>query len=222
MIVVGVVLALDLFVVLDRDVFFVDLDVLNDGHRLEVEDVRAVVGCPVSRVNVRRLRSSRWAIRSIVSCMRATLRGLRRIDPAGGRKAAAWGKQSVWILGGSHVMAAVIDENGEDQARKHERDIIDHRRPRSSPASTKCVAEALADAKDKQIAGIGIGAPGNIDLDTGTIRYSPNFGWKDVALGEHIREAFKLPVFVGNDARCATLGRAHVRRRQGRRRTSCC
>ena len=34
---------------------------------------------------------------------------------------------------------------------------------------------------------IGIGAPGNIDLETGTIRYSPNFGWKDVALGDHIR-----------------------------------
>jgi glucokinase len=68
------------------------------------------------------------------------------------------------------------------------------------------VSEALADVKEKNFAGIGIGAPGNIDLESGEIRYSPNFGWKDVALGEHVRQAFKVAVFVANDARCATLG----------------
>ena len=108
-------------------------------------------------------------------------------------------------LGGSHVMATVVDETGETKA-KHERDIIDHSPAAVFAAVEKVVGEALADAKEKQVVGIGIGAPGNIDLETGTIRYSPNFGWKDVALGDQIRGAFKFPVFVANDARCATLG----------------
>jgi glucokinase len=108
-------------------------------------------------------------------------------------------------LGGSHVMATVVDETGATKA-KHERDITDHSPAAVFAAVEKVVGEALADAKEKQVVGIGIGAPGNIDLETGTIRYSPNFGWKDVALGDQIRSAFKFPVFVGNDARCATLG----------------
>jgi glucokinase len=108
-------------------------------------------------------------------------------------------------LGGSHVMATVVDETGSTKA-KHERDIVDHAPAAVFAAVEKVVAEAIADAKEKQVVGIGIGAPGNIDLETGTIRYSPNFGWKDVALGDHVRGAFKYPVFVGNDARCATLG----------------
>jgi glucokinase len=71
---------------------------------------------------------------------------------------------------------------------------------------TTMIAAALADAKDAPVAGIGIGAPGNIDPLTGTVRYSPNFGWTDVPLGEAVRAAFHAPVFVANDARCATLG----------------
>jgi glucokinase len=108
-------------------------------------------------------------------------------------------------LGGSHVMATVVDESGETK-KKHERDIIDHSPDAVFAAVAAVIGEALADAKEKNVVGIGIGAPGNIDLETGTIRYSPNFGWKDVGLGDAIRKVYKFPVFVGNDARCATLG----------------
>jgi glucokinase len=125
--------------------------------------------------------------------------------PGRSAKASRMGQAIGVDLGGSHVMATVVDENGTIKAR-HERDIIDHAPDAVFVLVEKVIGEALADAKEKQVVGIGIGSPGNIDLESGTIRYSPNFGWKDVALGEHIRGAFKMPVFVGNDARCATLG----------------
>ncbi|MEO6835592.1 MAG: ROK family protein, partial [Candidatus Tumulicola sp.] len=64
---------------------------------------------------------------------------------------------------------------------------------------------AVKDA-GSNLAGIGIGSPGNIDATSGAVLYSPNFGWNDAPLGETLRTKFKLPVFVGNDARCATLG----------------
>ncbi|GAC1573003.1 MAG: ROK family glucokinase [Candidatus Elarobacter sp.] len=108
-------------------------------------------------------------------------------------------------LGGSHVMAAVVDESGEIQS-KHELDITD-RAPTAVVASLTTVVKAAMDSTKHDIVGIGIGSPGNIDPASGTIRYSPNFGWENVPLGSRVRDAFpKCTVFVGNDARCATLG----------------
>ena len=69
----------------------------------------------------------------------------------------------------------------------------------------KAIEEAISLGKTK-IDAIGVGSPGNIDPSTGTVNYSPNFGWHDVPLGPDLREKFDMPVFVGNDARCATLG----------------
>jgi len=108
-------------------------------------------------------------------------------------------------LGGSHVMAAVVDEEGEIHD-KHERDITDHSPGAVVDALGEVVASAIDSTKD-DVVGIGIGAPGNIDPATGTIRYSPNFGWENVPLGHRVRDAFpKQAIFVANDARCATLG----------------
>lgn len=108
-------------------------------------------------------------------------------------------------LGGSHVLAAVVDDQGAIGARA-EHDITDHTFEAVIKIVLQAIDEVLAATKDKSIAAIGLGSPGNIDLGTGTVRYSPNFGWHDAPLGARLRERYKMPVFVGNDARCATLG----------------
>jgi glucokinase len=108
-------------------------------------------------------------------------------------------------LGGSHVMAAVVDEAGRIHTR-FEHDIDDHA-PDAVVATLASAVKSALDASKLEIAGIGIGSPGNIDPATGTIRWSPNFGWVDVPLGQRVRDVFpKLSVSVANDARCATLG----------------
>ena len=108
-------------------------------------------------------------------------------------------------LGGSHVMAAVVDENGE-LSSKHEHDIDDHAPEAVLAALKTTIGGAIEASKEKNLVGIGIGSPGNIDPETGMIRYSPNFNWRDVPLGEKVRAMFSYPVFIANDARCATLG----------------
>jgi glucokinase len=108
-------------------------------------------------------------------------------------------------LGGSHVMAAVVDESGEVHG-KHEQDIDDHAPAAVFAALDTVIKGAIEESKEKDLAGIGIGSPGNIDPASGTIRYSPNFGWTNVPLGEHVRSTFNHPAFIANDARCATLG----------------
>ena len=102
-------------------------------------------------------------------------------------------------------MAAVIQEDGSILSR-HEQDINDHAVDAVMKAIEDTIDAALADVKDKSVVGIGIGSPGNIEPRSGTILYSPNFQWTNVPLGERLRGHFDQPVFIGNDARCATLG----------------
>ncbi len=106
-------------------------------------------------------------------------------------------------LGGSHVTAAVVTEDGAIHSQ-HEEDLEDLRFEAVVAALEAVVGLALRDAGNA--IAIGIGSPGNIDAASGAVLYSPNLGWRDVPLGETLRQKFALPVFVGNDARCATLG----------------
>jgi glucokinase len=108
-------------------------------------------------------------------------------------------------LGGSHVLATLVDGDGKIVASEGH-DIVDHAPDVVIGTVADAINGVLAQTKDKVVAGIGVGSPGNIDVATGTVRYSPNFGWHNVPLGERLRDRFKLPVFIANDARCATLG----------------
>jgi len=108
-------------------------------------------------------------------------------------------------LGGSHTTAAVVQEDGTILVQ-HERDIDDRSFDAVIDAVSGVIDAALREVKAKDVMGIGIGSPGNIDPETGAVLYSPNFLWENVPLGERLRQAFKVPIFVANDARCATLG----------------
>jgi glucokinase len=106
-------------------------------------------------------------------------------------------------LGGSHVTAAVITEDGAIHGQ-HEQDLEDLAFEAVIAALDATIGMALKEAGN--VVGIGVGSPGNIDAASGAVLYSPNFGWQDVPLGKALREKFGVPVFVANDARCATLG----------------
>jgi glucokinase len=108
-------------------------------------------------------------------------------------------------LGGSHVMAALVDEDGTITHRA-ETDIEDHGFEAVVKTVCDTIRAALADAKEKSVPPVGIGSPGNVDFATGEIRWSPNFGWSNVPLGARLSQALGSRVQVGNDARCATLG----------------
>jgi glucokinase len=114
-------------------------------------------------------------------------------------------KRSIGIdLGGSHVSAAVVDEQGAI-GEKHVRELVDLSPDAVITAIADVARAALHDAPDAKTAGVGIGSPGNVDYASGAIRYSPNFGWTDVPLGAALRAALECPVYVANDAKCATI-----------------
>ena len=62
-------------------------------------------------------------------------------------------------------------------------------------------------ANREQLIGIGMGAPGPVDYETGIILNVVNLGWKDnYPLKESLEAATSLPVVIENDANCAALG----------------
>lgn len=61
-----------------------------------------------------------------------------------------------------------------------------------------------------QIAGVGIGLPGFLDIPNGVVKYLTNLGWKDVPIKARLEEAWKVPVQIDNDANVAAFGEAWV------------
>src|SRR5699024_1471271 len=59
----------------------------------------------------------------------------------------------------------------------------------------------------QSIIGIGIGAPGPIDISKGMIVSPPNLtNWVDIPIVEWFKEKWSLPIFLDNDANAAALG----------------
>jgi glucokinase len=85
----------------------------------------------------------------------------------------------------------------------------------------RCVQDAVdeADLSLKQVAGVGIGAPGAVDFADGKVIFAPNMeGWKDVSLKKDLEKALGVPVFVENDGNIAALG-VHVAELKGKARS---
>jgi len=108
-------------------------------------------------------------------------------------------------LGGSHVTAGVVSDDGTIH-HQYECDLEDLSFDYVSRVLVEQINSAIKDVEAKNCVGIGVGSPGNIEPRSGAVLYSPNFRWTNVPLGEMLRSNFELPVYVANDARCATLG----------------
>jgi glucokinase len=104
-------------------------------------------------------------------------------------------------IGGSSIKAIALEAN----------QILEEREfPSHSQVGPEAVRKAIATTvnyfKDKglTIGAIGIGCAGSVAPVTGVVRNSPNFSsWENVPLKDWVKEDFKLPVTVDNDANCA-------------------
>src|SRR5687767_9492872 len=72
----------------------------------------------------------------------------------------------------------------------------------------RCVRDAVdeCDLKIEQVKGVGVGAPGAIDPESGRVIFAPNLEWKDVQLKKALEKDLELPVFVENDCNISALG----------------
>ncbi|MFL5606737.1 MAG: ROK family protein [Gemmatimonadaceae bacterium] len=54
--------------------------------------------------------------------------------------------------------------------------------------------------------GVGVGAPGPLDRERGTVLVAPNLGWLNFPLRDRVHDRLGLPTTLDNDANCATFG----------------
>ena len=109
-------------------------------------------------------------------------------------------------VGGTKVEAALVDAEGRPLAVERRATRPEHGVDAVLARLVECVDAVRASSASNQLRGVGVGVAGQVDHRTGTVRFAPNLGWHDVALGPSLRGALDLPVFVLNDVQAATFG----------------
>lgn len=114
-------------------------------------------------------------------------------------------------LGGTTVKFAILTSEGDIQQKwSIETDI--------SEEGTKIVPSIIASIKKHMemygmttgdFLGIGMGSPGTVDAENGTVIGAYNLNWKTLQMVRHqIEEGTGIPFFIDNDANVAALGEA--------------
>ena len=67
------------------------------------------------------------------------------------------------------------------------------------------VHRAAADFSGTPVS-IGVGVPGTVDRQQGSVIYAPNLGWRDVPLKKAFAAYFDLPFAIGQDTEAAAVG----------------
>jgi glucokinase len=113
-------------------------------------------------------------------------------------------------LGGTKIQTVVVDAKNEV--------LGESRRPTPETGGPEDVAREMtaalreaaeqADLGTADLAGVGIGSPGDADERTGVVSGARNLpGWEGAfPLGEHLSEQFGVPVRIGNDVDVAVQG----------------
>jgi glucokinase len=114
-------------------------------------------------------------------------------------------------LGGTNIKAGLVDidsgnvlvsDSTPTQSRKGPESVL----KRMAGLIDKLISES--DVGKGEIGGLGISAPGMIDLETNTTLFLPNlYGeWKNIPVGEQITKQLGLEVCMLNDVRAITFG----------------
>jgi glucokinase len=114
-------------------------------------------------------------------------------------------------LGGTNIKAGLVDvEDGhiliDDQVPTLARQGPDSVMERMANLITELIGKS--DVSKDQIGGVGISAPGVIDLDTNTTEFLPNLysEWRGVPVGEKMESYLDLKIAMLNDVRAITYG----------------
>lgn len=105
-------------------------------------------------------------------------------------------------VGGTSLKGAVLGPGGGSEPRMVPTPVAD-----GPDAVVEAVlgfaAELVGSAAP--VAAVGVAVPGIVDEVAGAVIEAANLGWRDVAIGELVRERVGLPVAVSHDVRAAAL-----------------
>lgn len=109
-------------------------------------------------------------------------------------------------LGGTSIKVGVVTKEGK-LVDKGFVDTLAHQGPKTVVNQIIKGINLVIGNYKKELAGIGIGAPGVVSMEYGTVENPPNLpGWKKVSLGKIIQDEFKIKTVIENDANAAAVG----------------
>ncbi len=133
-------------------------------------------------------------------------------------RAAVGGSLALGIdIGGTKVAAGVVD--GLGNIRDELRRDTPGRDPRAVEAVIVELVHELGARHD--LHSVGIGAAGWMDLDGGTVVFSPHLAWRNEPLRENLESLLNRPVTLANDADAAAWAEWRFGAGRGRDRLVC-
>ncbi|HEX5105539.1 MAG TPA: ROK family protein [Pirellulaceae bacterium] len=116
-----------------------------------------------------------------------------------------------WVgfdLGGTKMLAAAFSSDFRALGRKRRKTKGSEGVKAGLDRIVETINDALEEAqiKPNQLSGIGVGCPGNIDLEKGTLIDSANLGWKNFPIRDALEKTFGCPVVVLNDVDAGVYG----------------
>lgn len=112
-------------------------------------------------------------------------------------------------MGGTNIKVGLCDENGQ---------LLQTFEGPTGSDGSEAVLTRIADYVRKivadspyeweQVAGIGAGIAGFMDIPEGFVKLSPNLGWRNVPVKKTLEAKLGKPVSIDNDANVAALGEA--------------
>ncbi|MGE5508387.1 MAG: ROK family transcriptional regulator [Chitinophagales bacterium] len=111
-------------------------------------------------------------------------------------------------LGGTSLKLALTDLGGRVVHRLDEPTPNPKSGPASAVAAIIAAVERLvqeAEVRWEEVLGLGVGAPGATDAETGQVTLAPAVGWEQTPVKQLLSERFRVPCRVENDVNAAAL-----------------
>lgn len=111
-------------------------------------------------------------------------------------------------LGGTSIKMGVVDGKDRLVATNKSKTKAEEGAEAVVKRLAKSIREMLEEAKIKEndISGLGIGAPGTIDIDKGVVVNATNLRWNKLPLGKMLSSELGVAVSVDNDVNVGTWG----------------
>jgi len=109
-------------------------------------------------------------------------------------------------LGGTNIKLGIVSDSGTIISKLSVPSNAD-KGPKEVIRQIKSGINQILSRTEFRIKGIGIGAPGTVSLEKGSVESPPNLpGWTSIKLGKIIEKEFNLKTRIENDANAAAIG----------------
>ena len=123
-------------------------------------------------------------------------------------------------VGGTNLKAGLVDEHGAVMVTTKMKiaQISAQNELAGTMADMTRELAALAGIPLEEIASVGVGVPGTVEIHSGSLLYSCNLTLRNVPLRRLFHKHLRMPLYIENDANCAALAEYYVGAGRGSKR----